>query len=350
MLKTPEKPQTFNGDLANLPVALAPLCQHERWVVWSWEYVVNKNGVGRWTKPPRQARDPGRNARSNDPSTWGSYAVAVAAVTAGKADGIGYMMSGSDIAAGDLDHCRDPATDTIDAWVEDVSTAANGAYREVTVSGRGLRIIGTAKGPETHRRFNFDRETGAGLELYRNTARFITVSGNEIGRSCAALPPLDDFIDTMVARYGDGAKGKARGFDFNAAGSQQSAEIDYEDLIRNGAPEGQRSELFQKCVWHLATAGKSIDEIVAVLARHINGIGAKYAGRLRAEVERSYEKWQAGRQPRPAADIEEPEDPLRWDKVDKHGVPVPTWVNAQRAILALNVSCRRDAFHDRFLD
>ena len=52
----------------------------------------------------------------------------------------------------------------------------------------------------------------------------------------------------------------------------------------------------------------SVEEIVAELERYPRGIGEKYAGRLRAEVERSFAKWQAERQPTPAADTEEPEE------------------------------------------
>src|SRR5262249_6005371 len=38
--------------------------------------------------------------------------------------------------------------------------------------------------------------------------------------------------------------------------------------------------------------GNSVDEIVALLEKHPNGIAAKYDGRLRKEIERCYEKWQ----------------------------------------------------------
>jgi hypothetical protein len=345
-----ERPQTFNGDLANLPAALAPLCQQPRWVIWSWEWRKTKTS-GKWTKPPRQARDPSRYARSNDPSTWGSYADAVAAVAAGKADGIGYMLSTSDIAAGDLDHCRDPETGMVDPWAEALNGEANGAYREVTVSGRGLRIIGLANGPETHRKFTFDRKTGAGLELYRNTARYITISGREVG-TCAELSPLDDFIDAMLTRYAGktchSEERRRQSFDYNDAGPQSSS-IDYDEVIRNGAPNGQRSELFQACIWHLAAKGLSVEKIIDELEQYPHGIGEKYAGRLRAEVERSFAKWQADRQPTPAADAEEPEEATGWDETDKHGRPKPTCPNARRAIKALGIKCCYDVFHDRYL-
>jgi hypothetical protein len=336
----------------------------------------------KWTKPPRRALEPGRYAMSNDPSTWGSHADPVAAVAAGNADGIGFMLLKSEIAAGDLDHCRDPETGMVDAWAEMLHSEANGAYREITVSGCGLRIIGLANGSEVHRKFTFDRKTGAGLELYRNTGRYITISGCEIG-SCTKLPPLDNFIDAIFARQSSAAGGaqarkrtggngshtngsntngsNTNGLDFNSAGPQSSS-IDYDEVIRNGAPNGSRSELFQACVWHLAATRRSIEEIVAVLEQYPNGIGEKYAGRLRAEVERSYEKWQAERTI--AADSDDagdagdgsdsaavgpPPEPNTWDEVDKNGVPRPTCTNAKRALNALGITCRRDAFHDRFL-
>ena len=64
-------------------------------------------------------------------------------------------------------------------------------------------------------------------------------------------------------------------------------------MIQNGAPEGERSEKFQAVVWHLAGKRWSAEQITNELARHPNGIGAKYAGRLHDEVVRSYEKWRS---------------------------------------------------------
>jgi primase-polymerase (primpol)-like protein len=183
-----EKPKTFCGNLAHLPQALQPLTEQKRWVVWPWELRKGNSGKEKWTKPPRQARNPAYNARSNDPDTWGTYDEAVAAVAAGNADGIGYMLLGSGIGAIDLDHvAEDGDSGKLKRWAEQLQAEANGAYQEVTVSGGGLRIVGTASGPDVQRKFTFDRQTGAGIELYRNTARYITVSGLEVG-DCAELP------------------------------------------------------------------------------------------------------------------------------------------------------------------
>jgi hypothetical protein len=280
------KPTTHQGDLANLPTALSRLTKQERLVVWNWELRKTKGGKEKWTKPPRQARDPRALAKSNDPKTWAPYRCALDAVQARKAEGIGYMLLGSDLGAVDLDHVRDPATGTVLRWAQQLVEEANGAYCETTVSGSGLRILGRATGPEIQRKFTFDRKTGAGIELYRNTARYITLSGLQVGK-CAELPPLDDFLDELLTRY-DGAA-----FDFNDAGPQAS-QIDYDAVIKNGAPAGSnRSNLFHSAVGHLYSQGLTLDQIVDELGRHPNGIGAKYAGRLYDEVKRSYDKWHA---------------------------------------------------------
>ena len=287
-----EKPKTFQGDLTHLPPALAPLTQEPRWLNWRWVWRTRKDGTGKWTKPPYQSRSPDKNASSTDPGTWGQYADAVEVVAEGAADGIGFALLGSNIGAVDLDHCRDADSGAISPWAEDIRAQANGSYCEVTVSGTGLRIISqVANETECHRKFTVDRATDGSIEIYRNCARYITVSGLEIGH-CTDLPPADDFLDKLDSRYDEQSDG---GFDFNTAGEQTTSSIDYDDLIKNGAPEGQRSELFQAVVWHLAGQGWTAEQITDELTKHPNGIGSKYADRLYSEVVRSYKKWRGRR-------------------------------------------------------
>ena len=325
-----EKPKTHCGDLAHLPEALLPLTTEKRWVVWPWEKRVNKAGKEKWTKPPRQARDPHHNARSNDPSTWGSYEDAVIAVTAGNADGIGYMLLGSNVGAVDLDHVIEGDGKQL-RWAEQLTSEANGAYQETTVSGAGLRIIGTTNGPEVHRKFTFDRRTGAGIELYRNTARYITVSGLQTG-VCAELPPLDDLIDTLFARHAYGTQ-PGQTLDFNNAPPQNA--LDYDALIQNGAPEGERSEAFQAVVWHLAGQGWTAKQITEELTRYPNGIGAKYADRLLAEVTRSFEKWRSHKRGAVTGGAEAPAGD--WPQIILTSGELPRIVNeAEDALLLLN--------------
>lgn len=61
-------------------------------------------------------------------------------------------------------------------------------------------------------------------------------------------------------------------------------------LIRDGVPEGQRSEKFHSAVGWLKRLRWTFENVVALLEAHPNGIAAKYVGRLREEVERSFGK------------------------------------------------------------
>jgi hypothetical protein len=321
------KPQTFQGDLGNLPPALLPLTEQKSWLVWRWELRTTKGGKQKWTKPPYRALDPDRHAKTDDPDTWSSHDAAVMAVKGGQADGIGFVLMGSGIGAVDLDHCVNDAS--IEPWAENLHTEAGGAYEETTVSGGGLRFIGTANGEDLQRKFTFNRKTGAGIELYRNTNRYITISGLERG-TCPALPSLDGLIDTLFSRYSGKTK-QSDGFDFNDAGRQRAP--DYDDLIRNGAPDGERSEAFQSVVWHLAGQGWTVEAIVDELAKHPTGIGAKYADRLFEEVTRSYDKWRTHK--RQAAGCDEESAGIPWPQIqiiDGEGPRVIT--EAEEALLS----------------
>ena len=253
--------------------ALRPLIEQPHWVAWRW---VRKNG--KWTKPPYRADDPARLARTDDPQTWSCFSSAVKAVTGGHADGIGFALTNSGIAAVDLDHCRDAETGAIDGWAADLISRVPGAYTEVTASGCGLRIIGRGAGAELHRKFEIkDAQDGAAVELYRRATRYITVSGLEIG-TCDELPDIDNLLDSLVAEH---------------ARSHAGGERTIRDIIKNGSPVGQRSQDFNRVIWSLAGMGHSIDQIEERLVQYPNGIAAKYAGRLREEIERCYAKWES---------------------------------------------------------
>ena len=166
--ETDTAPQTFNGDITALPVALRLLSEKDQWVVWLWA----RGDSGKWTKPPLQARFPHRRAKNNDPATWSSHAEAAHAVQEGLGHGIGFVLTDTEIAAIDLDHCRDSETGAIDGWAQAIIDRVSDAYIEVTVSGSGLRVVGTATGKVTHTRYKVSGHNGAGIELYRRAVRY----------------------------------------------------------------------------------------------------------------------------------------------------------------------------------
>jgi hypothetical protein len=336
---TETKPKTYNGDLSHLPQALLPLTQEMRWLIWRWEERTTKDGEVKLTKPPFQSRYPERHARSDDATTWGSYSDAVAAVQSGVADGIGFALLGANISAIDLDHCRDPETGAIAQWAAEIceQVTKDSGYIEVTVSGTGLRVIMRDSGPELHRRIANSSAPGAGTELYRNTARYITISGLELG-SCGQLPQGTLAFDEInrVISFAGWFSGIAVGpqsreqLDFNASTGKQ---VDYDEIIKNGVPEGQRSEMFARVVWHLAGQGHTAEKIIELLAKHPAGIAAKYANRIAAEVERLLRKRQTTKRATKTA-ASSTNDP--WPQIQVIPGELPRVVNeAESALLLL---------------
>src|SRR5262245_42887866 len=111
-LHTAAKPHTHQSNLRQLhPAIVKQLVPQPNFVNWRWE--LNKKGDD-WTKVPYQPGTPTVHAATNNKATWGTYAEALANVEAGRADGIGFCLLGTNICAFDIDDCRDPASGNID--------------------------------------------------------------------------------------------------------------------------------------------------------------------------------------------------------------------------------------------
>jgi hypothetical protein len=75
-------------------------------------------------------------------------------------------------------------------------------------------------------------------------------------------------------------------------------------LIRDGMPEGERSDQFHHVVCWLRDLGRTVAQIEELLSRNPSGIAAKYRGRLTKEIARSYGK----ARPQPELETEEAEE------------------------------------------
>jgi len=289
----PGAPTTHHGIVDPLPLALRPLADRKHWVVWRWEL----NDKGNWTKVPKQSGRAQYNAKNNDPATWSVYATAIAEFTSifKTVDGIGFMLLDSDVAALDLDKCRNRETGEINLWAQELVDKASllGAYVEVTPSGTGLRIIGKGQGEPVHRKFASGQSS---IELYRKCTRYITISGAEIGTSSPDLPSIDALIAELLALHDnkrDGQESKANGGgEYHGSFDEDTIPAALMKLIRDGVEDGLRSEQFFRVVAQLKRLCWTIDGIAALLEHHPNGIAAKYTGRTREEVERVYAKVQ----------------------------------------------------------
>jgi hypothetical protein len=305
----PERPVPFQGDLRNLPEALAPLKQLPNWVCWRYEL-----RKGKWTKPPRQPGDPKRYAKNNDPSTWGTYEEALAAFEAGQCDGIGFNLLGTDVVAFDIDKCRDPASGDIAPEAMAIVDRAT-SYTEMTVSGTGLRIIGYGSGDKVHRK---QKIPGSAVEVesYRGAERYIVVTGNPLPNTQLRLADIDSVIDAVVAELDGRAKtkpGKITGRKEDAgrdeAGLQDDEDVGDADagdtnddslpdhlveLIDHGVPpQDDLSEAFHHAVCWLGDLGWSASRIEArITGKPI--VPERYEGRLGAEIARSLSKSKSG--------------------------------------------------------
>src|SRR5262245_32432514 len=185
MSQPPTKPETCNGDVSKLPPALDHLRKQKIWLCWSWCW----NGK-KWKKQPRRATNPDALASTSDPSTWSTDEQAVKQVLADKADGIGFAVKESGIGGVDLDHCCDIETTHIEPWAQAYLDQFPDAYVEVTVSGTGLRILGTSKLQDFAPKFKSVNGNSETVELFSGSHHYLTLSCNEIS-ACSALLPIE---------------------------------------------------------------------------------------------------------------------------------------------------------------
>jgi len=290
----PERPVTVQGDLRNLPAALAPLTALPNWVCWKWEWRVDKKGVGKWTKPPHRPDAPHRYAKNNDSRTWGTHEQAVTAFEAGQCDGIGFCLAGSNVSAFDLDNARDPATGSI--ALEAVGYVGRAAsYTEISVSGTGLHVIGTGSGDKVHCK---QKVPGSDVEVesYRGAERYIVVTGKPLPQTWPHMANIDGVIDAVVAELAGhtAGNGKADKFDFEP----QAETLDTGDAVLPAdlinlidkplPPQDDRSRAFHHAVCWLKDLGWTVSRIEARIAG--KPIAEKYDGRLREEIARCLHK------------------------------------------------------------
>jgi hypothetical protein len=190
-------------------------------------------------------------------------------------------------AAIDIDHVRDPVTGTIENWAQRFLDRASHSYTEISPSGTGLRIWGTASGETLHRKFSFD---GTALELFRRTRKPLTVTGLQLGNS-HTLGNIDGLLDRAVIWAQQRQQKLSKSKPQITAGTTAQYSIDQiEQIVRGGAPEGaNRSDTFHGVVGHYLGCGWTIEHIIAHLEEFPDGIGNRYIaeGRLAREVRRS---------------------------------------------------------------
>jgi hypothetical protein len=301
------RPTTQQGNLAKLPRALAPLIERPQWAVWRWK----QKPDGSWQKPPYVATQPERHASTKDSATWSDFYTALAAVQAGHADGISYILTADDpFAAIDLDHCRDIDTHSIDVWAQNFLHRGRLTYSEVTPSGNGCRIWGLTDSEPLSRKFTLEIDgKQIAAELFRRTHKALTVTGATLDPAIRQLTNIDKALAWALVwgerRKASAAEAVAKTASVDGKGLNGGDDCGYsvdqiEQFVREGAPEtANRSELFHTIIGHYIGCGWSVEQIYEHLQQFPNGIGSKYLaeGRLSREIVRSAEKFGAASLP-----------------------------------------------------
>ena len=142
------------------------LTKLRRWVAWRADM--------RRGKPTKIPYQPGSHkfAATDNPMTWGSYDAACAMQGC---DGSGLVLTGlQEIAALDLDDCRDPQSGRLEPWAHDLCERAQ-SYTEITPSDMGVRILGLVTGIEPSIR-TLKRDKGK-VEVFAGGAtKYVTVT------------------------------------------------------------------------------------------------------------------------------------------------------------------------------
>lgn len=168
-------PQYYVKSLTRLP----------QWITWRYQHVPGKE------KPKKPPIDPksGRAASPTDPTTWSTYAQAVAFAKSHDVAGIGLVLTAQlGITLVDLDDCFDSAGELL-PWAAAIVEQLD-SYVEHSPSGNGLHVLvyGTVAALKT-----------SSVEIY-SSERYATVTGRPYG-SARPLRDAQAELTALRAEY-----------------------------------------------------------------------------------------------------------------------------------------------------
>lgn len=141
--------------------------------------------AGKADKIPKSPYN-GKNAKSNDPKTWGTFEQAVKACETFGFEYLGFEFAPPYVGV-DLDHCLNNS-DFCDEFVESLES-----YAEISRSGQGLHIICKGKLPEGNRR-------KGDVEMY-SEGRYFILTGNLYNENYREVRECNDNIKVLHNKY-----------------------------------------------------------------------------------------------------------------------------------------------------
>jgi putative DNA primase/helicase len=202
------------------------IVESKRCVVWRY---VQRPGQPKPTKPPFQARRPDRPADVTDPSTWGTFAEALAVVLRGAADGLGIVL-GDGIVGIDLDDVRDPVNGAITPEALAIIRSVD-SFAEASPTGTGVHILARGTLPPGRRRTGF-------VEMY-DCDRFFTVTGEHVSGTPTTIEERTAQLAALHARIfgtnGNGSEQRFRSTGTRTVDRDDATLIERACSARNGA-------------------------------------------------------------------------------------------------------------------
>ena len=180
-------PRLRDIDFDSIPNELK---QRTRWV--NWQY---RKRRGKLTKVPLNPRT-GREASCDTPATWGTFHQALATLSPGKLDGIGFQL-GPPYVGIDLDKCRAPETGVIEPWAQEIIDELN-SYTEISPSGQGVHVLAKGSLPAGPRR-------AGQVEMYSG-GRYLTVTGHHLAGTPKSIEERSSELNSVHARYLSGRR------------------------------------------------------------------------------------------------------------------------------------------------
>lgn len=208
--------------MSEMPDALSPLQDQHIWVAW------NNEGGRKIPKSPY-----GGNARSNDPTTWGTYSEASSIAARNGYSGVGVMLTDGLVGI-DLDGAIGD-DGKVKPWAQEIIDSMD-SYAEISPSKNGAHILAYADTAQTGAIGRADHRSG--IEVYNN-GRYFTVTGEQLGDS-AISDRTSEIIDFVASRFkGKSAEQKVRESLQNLARDQVQRRAN-QTMQHNAARDGLR--------------------------------------------------------------------------------------------------------------
>lgn len=167
----------------------------------------------------------GRNAKSNDASTWSDFETAKKGMEKYKFDGLGFMFANGYFGV-DLDKCIDKV-DFVDEFVDTLKS-----YNEISMSGKGIHIICKGELPTGQRRKN-------NVEMY-SSGRYFAMTGNIYNEKYCDIKECTEQIKPLHEKYlGE----QTQKFDYKKT---EFEKVDFtDDELLEKARQSKNGSLFQ---------------------------------------------------------------------------------------------------------